>query len=319
MTRKSPAMAVAISSVLILGVLLYAQDKPLTAPVPPGSNGVGYPSCLSCPDAQYSEEALKARFQGTISLTAVIEVDGHATNIEVLTKRGLGLDEEAIAAVKKWRFKPALGPDGKAVATMAHIVVTFHLPQEASAHDCHSSGTAATDPVSSRLRQVFDCYSDGLIAQSEGFPVNKYSGQRILGATVGHNIAHVAFINDFACSKIAGIAAPRRVALANEFGDVRVESEEHKGKLVTWLKSSIDFCRQAFSKLSDAKLGEGVPWNGFTPGSTGNPGERVTRFAAALWVNDVLIERYGAFAGYLQAGGSLSAIDSVPRLPRVTQ
>jgi hypothetical protein len=66
--------------------------------------------------------------------------------------------------------------------------------------------------------------------------------------------------------------------------------------------------------ISDAKLGESVLWNGFTPGWTGNPGERVTRFAAALWVNNVLIERYGAFAGYLQVGRSLSAIESVPRL-----
>ena len=120
-------------------------------------------------------------------------------------------------------------------------------------------------------------------------------------------------------SKIAGIAVPRHVALANEAGDVRVDNEADKDKVVAWLKSSMDFCRQAFSKLSDAKLGEAVPWDGFTPGWTGDRGKRVTRFAAGLWVNNVLIERYGAFAGYLQAGGSLSAIDSVPSLPRAMQ
>ena len=162
MNRKQPALAVAILDVIILGVFLHAQDKPVTpGPFFPGTDGVGYPSCLSCPEPQYSQEALKAKFQGTISLSAVIGADGHATNMEVLTKRGLGLEEKAIAAVKTWRFKPALGPDGTPVATITHVEVTFHMPQEVPAQDCHPGGSVATDPVSSRLRQVFDCYSDG--------------------------------------------------------------------------------------------------------------------------------------------------------------
>ena len=60
-------------------------------------------------------------------LEVVIQPDGHATDIKVLKGPGLGLDEKAIAAVKTWRFKPALGPSGTAVATITPNEVTFRL------------------------------------------------------------------------------------------------------------------------------------------------------------------------------------------------
>ena len=53
--------------------------------------------------------------------------DGRATNIQVVKGPGLGLEDKAIEAVRNWRFKPALGPDGKPVATLTPIEVTFRL------------------------------------------------------------------------------------------------------------------------------------------------------------------------------------------------
>jgi protein TonB len=38
----------------------------------PGSNGVGYPVCDYCPDAKYSEEARKAKFQGVVLLQVIV-------------------------------------------------------------------------------------------------------------------------------------------------------------------------------------------------------------------------------------------------------
>src|SRR6185295_19400655 len=38
----------------------------------PGTGGVGYPSCIYCPEPQYSEDARKAKYQGTVVLQAVI-------------------------------------------------------------------------------------------------------------------------------------------------------------------------------------------------------------------------------------------------------
>jgi protein TonB len=93
----------------------------------PGSGGVGYPSCAYCPNPQYSEEARKAKYQGTVVLHVVITPDGRATNIEAVKGPGLGLEEKAIEAVRTWRFNPAVGPNGKAVPVALNIEVTFRL------------------------------------------------------------------------------------------------------------------------------------------------------------------------------------------------
>jgi TonB family protein len=93
----------------------------------PGTGGVGYPSCVYCPDPKYSEEARKAKYQGTVVLQAVITPDGRATEIQVVKGPGLGLEEKAVEAVKQWRFKPAMGPGGKAVPVVVPIEVTFRL------------------------------------------------------------------------------------------------------------------------------------------------------------------------------------------------
>jgi protein TonB len=93
----------------------------------PGTGGVGYPSCAYCPDPKYSEEARKAKYQGTVVLQAVITPDGRAIEIQVVKGPGLGLEEKAVEAVKQWRFKPALGPSGKPVAVVVPIEVTFRL------------------------------------------------------------------------------------------------------------------------------------------------------------------------------------------------
>ena len=93
----------------------------------PGTGGVGYPSCVYCPDPKYSEEARKAKYQGTVVLQAVITPDGRATEIQVVKGPGLGLEEKAVEAVKQWRFKPANGPGGKPVPVIVPIEVTFRL------------------------------------------------------------------------------------------------------------------------------------------------------------------------------------------------
>jgi periplasmic protein TonB len=93
----------------------------------PGTGGVGYPSCAYCPDPKYSEEARKAKYQGTVVLQAVITADGRAIDIQVVKGPGLGLEEKAVEAVRQWRFKPALGPNGKPVPVIVPIEVTFRL------------------------------------------------------------------------------------------------------------------------------------------------------------------------------------------------
>jgi periplasmic protein TonB len=92
-----------------------------------GTGGYGYPACIYCPKADFTDEAVKAKYQGTVLLSAIITADGRATDVKVVKGLGLGLDENAIAAVRTWRFKPALGPNGKPSAVRQEIEMAFHL------------------------------------------------------------------------------------------------------------------------------------------------------------------------------------------------
>ncbi|HWC95555.1 MAG TPA: energy transducer TonB [Candidatus Sulfopaludibacter sp.] len=88
--------------------------------------GVTAPVLVYKKEPEYSEEARKAKYQGTVTLYVEVAPNGKAQNIKVLHSLGLGLDEKAIEAVKQWTFKPGL-KDGKPVTVAASIEVNFRL------------------------------------------------------------------------------------------------------------------------------------------------------------------------------------------------
>jgi periplasmic protein TonB len=88
--------------------------------------GVSAPKAIYTPDPEYSEEARKAKFQGTCVLWLVVGPDGRPRDIKVQRTLGLGLDEKAIEAVKNWRFEPAM-KDNKPVAVQINVEVSFRL------------------------------------------------------------------------------------------------------------------------------------------------------------------------------------------------
>ncbi len=88
--------------------------------------GVSAPRVIYQPDPEYSEEARKAKYQGTCVLWLVVGPDGRPRDLRVARSLGLGLDEKAIEAVKTWKFEPAM-KDGKPVAVQINVEVSFRL------------------------------------------------------------------------------------------------------------------------------------------------------------------------------------------------
>ena len=88
--------------------------------------GVSAPALIFKVEPEYSEEARKAKFQGTVVLYVVVDEKGQPRELKVVRPLGLGLDEKAIEAVQKWRFKPGV-KDGKPVAVAATVEVNFRL------------------------------------------------------------------------------------------------------------------------------------------------------------------------------------------------
>lgn len=96
----------------------------------PGVTGIGFPSCMRCPNPQYSDEARRAHYEGAVVLQVVVTADGRAVNIQVTQSPGLGLAESAVRAVEGWRFKPAVDWDKNPVAVVTPVEVTFRLVRD---------------------------------------------------------------------------------------------------------------------------------------------------------------------------------------------
>ncbi len=88
--------------------------------------GVSAPRAIYAPDPSYSEEARKAKYQGTVVLWVVVGADGRTRDIRVQRSLGLGLDENAVEAIRRWRFEPAR-KDGMPVAVQVSVEVNFRL------------------------------------------------------------------------------------------------------------------------------------------------------------------------------------------------
>jgi protein TonB len=88
--------------------------------------GVSPPRPINSPEAEFSEEARKAKYQGTCLVGMIVGVDGVPRDVRVLSSLGMGLDEKAIEVAKKYRFEPGM-KDGHAVAVEIAVEVDFHL------------------------------------------------------------------------------------------------------------------------------------------------------------------------------------------------
>ena len=88
--------------------------------------GVSAPRPIYDPEPEYSEEARLSKFQGDVLLWVVVGPDGKTRDVRVQRSVGMGLDEKAVAAVRTWRFQPAM-KDGHPVAVQVGIQVTFRL------------------------------------------------------------------------------------------------------------------------------------------------------------------------------------------------
>ena len=93
---------------------------------PAGRGGVTVPQVIFNPEPSFSDEARKSKAQGIVLLLLVVGKDGHPYDIRMGQSLGMGLDEKAIEAVNRWRFRPGT-LNGQPVATQIAVQVDFHL------------------------------------------------------------------------------------------------------------------------------------------------------------------------------------------------
>jgi protein TonB len=91
-----------------------------------GDIGVTAPVAKFTPEPDFTEEARKAKYQGTVVLAAIVGPDGRPRNIRVVRGLGMGLDEKAVERVKTWLFEPGKR-NGTPVAVAMNFEVDFRL------------------------------------------------------------------------------------------------------------------------------------------------------------------------------------------------
>jgi TonB family protein len=137
MSRRHATLIVAVASLAVIvatgaaiaqfpiGSAVSAQSRPEV--FKPG-NGVSLPRVITEVRPQYTKEAMDAKVEGTVALTAVVLASGDVGDVEVVRSLDAkyGLDRNAVAAAKQWKFE-AGRKDGIPVAVQIFIELTFTL------------------------------------------------------------------------------------------------------------------------------------------------------------------------------------------------
>jgi TonB family protein len=91
-----------------------------------GPNGASAPHVTYQGDPQFSEEARQAKYQGVMIVSLVVDPSGSVRDLAIVSPLGMGLDENAIAAVGAWKFEPGI-KDGNPVPVQLKVEVDFRL------------------------------------------------------------------------------------------------------------------------------------------------------------------------------------------------
>lgn len=89
--------------------------------------GVSAPVPVYTPEAEFSDEARRAKYQGVCLISVIVDAQGNPQDPRVVRALGMGLDEKALEAVRKYKFKPAMKDGRTAVPVRITIEVNFRL------------------------------------------------------------------------------------------------------------------------------------------------------------------------------------------------
>lgn len=127
--RLAARSALAVSALILVGLAsagpiywsyrsyVYDLGPGITAPVP-----------VLTPHPEYPPSAMRAKIQGSVRVRCIVRTDGACADVSVVRSldRTYGLDDEAMRALRDWRFRPALRA-GTPVATRIDFEMRFAL------------------------------------------------------------------------------------------------------------------------------------------------------------------------------------------------
>jgi DinB superfamily len=152
---------------------------------------------------------------------------------------------------------------------------------------CCLTGTARAQdpsgPVSDALRSTAKRAQKNLVAAAEEMPAAKYGFKPTPAQmSVGDIVAHLSGGNDYLCSSISGVQAPKRA---------EISGKASKAQLVSRLKESFQFCDSSLAGVGDSGLSEEVPFFG---------GRKISRAGMMFAAAQDWADHYSQLANYLR-------------------
>src|SRR3954452_24705007 len=152
-------------------------------------------------------------------------------------------------------------------------------------------------PVSDAFRDYAKQSATNLIAAAEEFPADKYSYKpTATQMSVGDIVVHLSQGNDYLCGSIGGTKAPTRT---------KVAATDTKDVLMARLRETFAFCDQALASVSDATLGESLPFFG---------GRKMSRAAVMTLTTGDWADHYSQYSNYLRLNGMLPPTAKKPAM-----
>ena len=156
---------------------------------------------------------------------------------------------------------------------------------------------AQANPVAEAFRDNAKSSAKNLIAAAEEFPADKYTYKPTPSQmSVGDIVVHLIQGNDYLCGSIGGVKAPERA---------KVAATDAKDALIARLKETFAFCDQALAPLTDATLGEQLPFFG---------GRKMSRAAVMTLTTGDWADHYSQYANYLRLNGMLPPTAKKPAM-----
>ena len=158
-------------------------------------------------------------------------------------------------------------------------------------------GAQQANPVADAFRDNARDAAKNLIAAAEEWPADKLKYKPTPAQmSVGDIMVHLAQGNDYLCGTIGGVKAPTRA---------KVDHDDSRDALVARLRETFAFCDQALAPLTDANLGEQLPFFG---------GRKMSRAAIMTLTTGDWADHYSQYANYLRLNGMLPPTAKKPAM-----
>lgn len=122
-----PTLALSVLTLLVLSCVgsIYWSNRSRVYDL---GAGITAPVAVVTPHPEYTASAMRAKIQGAVRVRCVVRPDGVCADVSVVRSldRTYGLDDEAVRAIRDWRFRPALRA-GTPVATRVDFEMRFAL------------------------------------------------------------------------------------------------------------------------------------------------------------------------------------------------